>query len=404
MAQDGVGWITPRTPRFTKESRGLTRNIEEERMEEGDALLYKYSTHTLKGDEGKGDEGKMLQYDVDSVMSWKALFTFTGTVLVRPSLWKTCAVYWVIAISLGVFFYLCHVWHAKLIDQIHVDSKQNLEHLATVTTYITALLGFMIGMFVSTSLGRWWSLREKCVGGLHSAISDIQLWLAIRLTDPEDKHLKDTALRLCLLSHRLVFAEAQRREGPEHLQHLIDVGMLTEEECVRLQGKPRKAQLVMVWLDTFFHGPVMATGRINYKTVRNLDMWVSQCRGSIGQIFAYINTQLPYSYVHLLSIAVLLSNTMVAVKCGVAVGKNLSPTTPTDYVFCAVQAFQVFFVPFSYHAFIHLCDELANPLGDDFGSFPGYAFHCQLRDTCKGMHEAALDPPPALCVQKEEEE
>jgi predicted membrane chloride channel (bestrophin family) len=386
------------TPRSYVSSEGLERNKEEEELEEGQSLLYKYSRRTLKADTDESD-GRLLRYDVDRMMSWPALFQWTGTVVSHGALWKTCAVYWVISISLALFFYMCHLLHAPIIMSIKIDSDKNLEHLATVTTYITALLGFMIGFFVSISLNRWWSLRDNCIGGMHRAINDMQLFLAIRLTDPTDRLLKDTALRLCLLAHRLVFMEAQNREEPEDLRQLIEVGMLTDDEFIRLQHKHRKAQLVLVWLDSFYHGPVMASGRINYKHVRTLDMNVAQLRASIGQIFTYINTQLPYSYVHLLSCAVLLSNTMLSVKVGIAIGRNMAPDTPTDIVYQMVQAFQVFFVPFSYHAFIRLCEELSNPLGDNFGAFPGYAFHCQLRDNCQAMHEAALNPPPALRVQ-----
>jgi hypothetical protein len=227
------------TPRSFHSEEGLARNIAEEEMEEGQSLLYQYSRHTLKNDPNN-TEGKLIKYNVDRMMSWPALFQWTGTVVSHGSLWKTCAVYWVISISLAIFFYMCHVMHAPLITNIKIDSDKNLDHLATVTTYITALLGFMIGFFVSISLNRWWSLRDNCIGGMHRAINDMQLFLAIRLTDPSDHLLKDTALRLCLLAHRLVFMEAQEREGPEHLEKLIDVGMLSRQEFVRLQGKHRK--------------------------------------------------------------------------------------------------------------------------------------------------------------------
>ena len=87
------------------------------------------------------------------------------------------------------------------------------------------------------------------------------------------------------------------------------------------------------------------------------------------QVFVYTSTQLPFQYVHLLAFTVIMSNLLLSIKCGVAIGKGLRPDSPIEYVNPLVEAFQVFFVPFSYHAFLRLCDDLSNPFGEKlFGS------------------------------------
>ena len=45
----------------------------------------------------------------------------------------------------------------------------------------------------------------------------------------------------------------------------------------------------------------------------------------------YTSTQLPFQYVHLLAFTVMISNLLLAIKCGVAIGKGLAPDTPVEY-------------------------------------------------------------------------
>ena len=65
----------------------------------------------------------------------------------------------------------------------------------------------MIGFFVTQSLSRWWNVREKGVGHMWNQINNINFFLAVRLVEPEDKYLKETVLRLCLLVHRLLYIQ-----------------------------------------------------------------------------------------------------------------------------------------------------------------------------------------------------
>jgi len=371
----------------------LQKNIDEEQLEEGTNGLYTFSKKTFNH---RDTDGKLMRYNAEQTTGWGAIWQWTGTIIASSELWRTCLVYWVVCFFIALSIFISRVMRTKLTSQLKIDSDKNMMHLTTVTTYVTALLGIMIGFFVTQSLSRWWNVREKGVGHMWNQINNINFFLAVRLVEPEDKHLKETVLRLCLLIHRLLYMEAQKLDTEDDMFRLIKVGLLTHEENDKLRGQPGKAQCVTVWLDRFLHVMVMGQGKVNNKEIRQLDLLCAHLRDSIGITFAYVQTQLPFQYVHLLSLSILVSNLLVAVKCGVAIGRTVSPDTPNDYVYTAVQVFQVFFVPFSYHAFVRMCEGLSNPIGDDFGDLPGYAFHCHIRSEVLAIHKAGEDLPKGL--------
>merc|ERR1719482_597377 len=205
------------------------------------------------------------------------------------------------------------------------------------------------------------------------------LHFSIRLTDPADDAFKERILRLCLLSHRLVYIEAGdfgradgSEDGPvgaETLDQLVDRGLLSPPEKTALQGRYRMGEIVWVWINRLGREKLLeliAEKRITGNHVVEMKPFDSCCakaKNAIGEVFVYTSTQLPFQYVHLL-----------------------------------VEAFQVFFVPFSYHAFLRLCDDLSNPFGEKlFGSnFPGFSYHCKMRSDCLGILEAGKDLPKGM--------
>merc|ERR1712070_71339 len=129
---------------------------------------------------------------------------------------------------------------------------------------------------------------------------------------------------------------------------------------------------VWVWICRILH-ELAAKGKIKNKLVMvpELDALCAKARGCIGATFAITDTQLPFQYIHLLMYVTIVSNMLVAVKCGVMIGFMLTvddsdSENKTDVaVIIGVYAFELLFVPFMYHAFLRLCAQVENPLGDD---------------------------------------
>ncbi|CAK0848758.1 unnamed protein product [Prorocentrum cordatum] len=174
----------------------------------------------LKGGE---EDAKPIKYS-DDVGTFRALTHFTGTVLESGALWRTCAVYWAIAVVSGVVASVSQAQIAR-VGKVVPDFSQGFE---TMANYFTGLLGIMTSMFVVTLFGRWWKIRAEGIGGLWGAIDDLIMILSIHRN--EVRPYKERILRLGLLSHRLVYAQAQGLESREHLEKLVQVGLVTTEE------------------------------------------------------------------------------------------------------------------------------------------------------------------------------
>jgi predicted membrane chloride channel (bestrophin family) len=381
---DRIKDMMPRMPaQYTnRKSYGMIqRNVEAEKPDLGSTYMFVYSGSL----EGKGT--KLLHYDVDRTTGWTALWHVSGSLLGDSHLWRTVAVYWV----------LCSLWavgvHLSYLEKFIVV-RDAASQVGAATSYLTALLSFMLGLFVSAIIGRWWDCRLTCVEAMWGALSNIQLCLTCRMPRAEDATFKETLLRLILAVHRLVYLEARGEESAADLQKQVEVGLLTEDEAMILAGQHAKPQLVLVWIGRLYHELAVQRSWDPSITIY-LDEQMGLARNAIGRVFAYCQTQLPYQYVHLLSFCVILCNLLLCFKCGVVIGYSMTPTKDghIDIVGITLQVFQIVAEPFAYHAFLRLCGELSNPFGHDFNDFPAYAYHCQARDEGFALHKASEEMP-----------
>jgi len=366
----------------------LDTNFKAEEVVAEKTHMFEYSKMGMNN-----KHAKMLYYDADRTTGWSALFHLQYTCIYDMHLWRTCSVYLVLALVLAVSSYTVRTLYPR--GDLNWNASATVDYLANASMYLSALLGFMLGLFVSEIISRWWRCRMDCVDVLWSAISDICLLLSVRCPDPEDAPFKENVLRLGLVCHRLVYAEARGMEARENLMQLVHVGLLTEEEVDCLDGQPAKSQMVLVWIGRLY---TQLGHKRNWmpEFFATLNEQLRKGRSAIGKVYAYCNTQLPYQYVHLLSFCVLLCNLLLATKCGISIGQSLSAGGGSSYVRATMQVFQVVVEPFAYHAFMRLCCELSNPFGHDFSDFPGFAYHCQIRQEGFSLHKAGEKAPAEL--------
>mmetsp|Transcript_105415 Transcript_105415/g.186689 ORF Transcript_105415/g.186689 Transcript_105415/m.186689 type:complete len:391 (-) Transcript_105415:137-1309(-) len=273
--------------------------------------------------------------------------------------------------------------------------EDNIKTLEQISGYFSFVVAIMLGMYVSTGASRWWAMRNTCLGGLWTAINDINLLLATRFRSHEDRPMKEKVLRLCLLSHRLLYAQARDREGPEFLQGIIDCGLMTPEEAAILKDEPAKAQIVWVWISAIFV-ELKKAGKFDHWVLGTLEGSCAQAMNSIIKAFSYIHTLIPFNYAHLLATNVILANSLLVVKCGFVIGGEEIQKGPRNHFHLLAQLLECMIVPFMYHAILGLVGQLENPFGTDEVDFPCLSYHVVIRDEAETVIRMGESSPDSL--------
>lgn len=321
------------------------------------------------------DKNKVIGYNTAKLNGFRSLWFMKDSIFLSAYLWWNLLGY-VLMCGFCAGMVLANRKSGYTFGRI--ADKENIETLEHISGYFSFVVAILLGMCVSTAATRWWAMRNDCLGDLWSAISDINLLLATRFRSQRDRAMKEKILRLCLLSHRLLYAKARGNEGPASMQGIIDCGLMTPDEAASLKDETGKAQIVWVWISTIFV-EMKKSGKFDHWLLGKLETSCSRATNAIIKSFTYIHTQIPFNYVHLLVTNVILSNALLVMKCGFVIGAEEMLTSSNHFLFAA-QLLEVVIVPFMYHAILGLVSELENPFGTDEVDFPCLSYHVVMRN------------------------
>jgi len=336
---------------------------------------------------------KIVSYDTDFGIN--VLCMWTGTQWANVEIWWICSMYWMLSCTIIAGLYALHTDPADTgVDVQPSVGPEDLEALADLTKYTSTVVAFMTGLFVSSMVSRWWEMR-KLVGKLLCASHDLVSRISSRLADPiSGRKYVDRVIRLSCLSHRLIYNQAQKLESEEDLQLHVDSGLMTHEELQALIDAPCKPQIVWTWISRLFF-TLYSTKKLDdipAPVLARFDGIFSDASNAIHDIFMYIETQVPFPYVHLLYTMVVLNNLLIAVKCSCIIGC----AKDFDSGVLAIEVLHVFLVPFAYHSFLAMGFELSNPFGSDPIDMPGYTIGVLARDEILACVEAGFSPPSTI--------
>lgn len=293
---------------------------------------------------------------------------------------------------------------------------------------------FLLGGFVTTMLTRWWAFRTQCCGGLHQACTNLCMYAAsVWPTDsPEHREARRLVSRYSLAAYQLLFIEARaadlQKSTPKDqdgvtnaVGALVDSGTLSAEEVLVLQQMAVKSGVVISWLAAFWEKVLdpnsgLAASQFN----RNCDNGrysiiygqLFAARNSISLCHMYMQTQLPYGYIHLILIVVHLTCVANTIFCGIHLGQmikvtleaNDAPEVLIPLIF--VRVMRIIFVPLLLDGMLLIGSIIAMPLGDDEDDFPAGAFLESMEDEClaPGAALEQLHPAYANNLTKKGEE
>ncbi|CAE8593462.1 unnamed protein product [Polarella glacialis] len=266
--------------------------------------------------------------------------------------------------------------------------------LIDLTHSVRTVSVFLLGFYLASCLGRWWGMRDS-IGGLWGALNDLNLLLAAYFPkdNPQDNEVRERILRWAVASHELMYKQAC---GDEDLDDLVASGLLEESECSVLAPLPSKGQVVWAWVAAYIshlaYGPVEEGGsRLPFAptVMPELHRLCCKARGSLGATLAFVDTQIPFRYLHSLSLVVLMHNVIQAATSAVVISRAVRLKSPPMVV---VELICLVFYTTIFTGMLKTGASMLNPLrssGDV--DFPRRAFSYFMMDENRAFHQGILN-------------
>eukprot|EP01036_Dinobryon_divergens_P030509 gene30509-39762_t len=313
-------------------------------------------------------DSKIAKYDMSGLHIWRALFSFSHTILGDLD---TC--------------------------YLSVDNNSDL------TSRTQLLLSFVLAGYISIVINRWDRVRNTTLG---------QLWGAVEST--------------CQISFRVLFSHGHGQQEMElseliiryvrltvdDLSELQEQKLITSEEREWLQDATigTRPLIVVSWIDEFFRSLTAAGYGVIMSDSINVVSHVASIRGGIGATLGLIGSQLPYPYVHVIYWIVQIMLMALAIQTGVALAVNINyskngdnayspaddntswPASPSVWYanqFMTLTAGNIVFALFT-EGLLKITEKLNNPLSDDDTSFSDIVFDSFLYNNCIALRAGYL--------------
>jgi len=309
-----------------------------------------------------------------------------------------------------------------------------MDSLTLIGSTVSSGLFFLLGPYVGLCLARWWQMRMDLLGGLWGAVAELNTWAGIWFCSGSKADLEARALvmRHGLAAHTLLYKGGRAEED---LDDMVASGLLMPHEAAILAPLPSKSQMIFAWQAQFWNRALMDDqGGLGTSPIPHAAMYaplvlkrIQDGRGAAGGALALVFTQLPFPYLHLLSMLVRCAAVVNAITQGAHTGYVLSePTCVTEgavvstahrmryemqegcppalfvysYVAIAMIGFgwvaSVLMYPIIYNGLFSIGVMLSNPLGKDFinfaGSFYQHIMKAEIKGFAKCVDAVNLDP------------
>ncbi len=371
-------------------------------------------------------------------------------------------------IAIGVAVGMRYFYHGRMRSQVEAllppngtiasvvgdemqSSSEDVGEMDGLLNSFNGFVAFLLALFVSKSVSRWWDLRLQYVGGVWGATDDLSLWAAAWWSSPRcaDRAARALVARYGALSMALLFAEGRgelsEAPTPEQagLTFLVEEKLLTEQEAVELAPRCSKPQIVWAWLTAFFtyamfpeHNPgkrfpderteptgpggtfptSCPDGKPYLTPVPGAAMIygkvLKKCaagRGAIGACLAHLETQQPFAYVHLLGLCIDAAIMLNAISTGLKLASldhNLSnddnrffPHLGDSWPLVLASVLRLIFIPVITDGVLTVGCLLSNPFDGTPNSFPSeqfgmemYSESCAYGDSIEAMMGNPANP------------
>jgi hypothetical protein len=334
----------------------------------------------------KDDEGHIYQYNSATLFSLGWTYNLGGTVIAMPEIWVQTLVFLIIQTLL-----------ASITCPDYCDSSSNAfdpiegECDYCITTiepdYSLMFLGlaaFLLGIFAQMLFDRWWQTR-LLIEKLFAEIRDTCVITVSIITgkDNHSRNVRHDLVRWAILGAYLVEKEI---DGKDNFREAVQMKYLKEREWDEIEKCENKNtyHLPYQWgFDTVLRlneSPLCT----NKSLVHDLALSFNQQRKMCTDILMYLNTPMPYIYIHLMTLICKVDLLFTSIACGTLVGQAIHNKQPLTV---AISYLIVLLANMLIEGLLRLHVVLSDPFGDDNCDFPWSTYMKDVIRQCKIFKE-----------------
>jgi predicted membrane chloride channel (bestrophin family) len=279
----------------------------------------------------------------------------------------------------------------------------SLDGFANLSNTLQAVVPFVLGLYISMTIERWWDLRTKALAPIYNSTANLCMIIGIIIPDvPRYDALREKVLKYATNSVELMIRAARAKD---QVDDLVEKGVLTAEELGKIEGlgQYQRSMVMWPWIERLlFHACEESKVPENVFVVV-----VQQCfaaREGIQTIHTYLSTQIPFAYVHLINLIVNCNNIVASARCGMFIAialKNMIEGEVKSEDIWGLVSYTIilFVVPVVYHGLLAISYVVQDPFGEEVLDFPINAFSEYVFESCVAVYAARKCPKDELFPQ-----
>mmetsp|Transcript_23164 Transcript_23164/g.37021 ORF Transcript_23164/g.37021 Transcript_23164/m.37021 type:complete len:421 (+) Transcript_23164:113-1375(+) len=278
-------------------------------------------------------------------------------------------------------------------DVTHWIEKHQVK-MRQFCSIISGLGCFLMALYTSMGVGRWWTIRTQGVGGIKTATVDLEWTICQFVT--QDKDVLSAIKRYGRASLKLIFLWRQFGEGGQLTdnvkEQLLQNDLLTKDEVAQLKGLTHCLhETIWAW-QIGIVSMLRKNGLIKSNSIYQL--LLDHCehgRQAVQCAHTHLAIKIPMQYIHLLGFIVKVHNLILAVIMGLLFGMSFRQR---EFVTCCLLFGRTLILPFLFNALLLINADLSDPFeGKGTNDFPEANLVNGLDKDCQGFVKATRNMP-----------
>jgi len=332
---------------------------------------------------------KIVRYNLKKLVRFTGIFTMfcDGTVLTAGT---TVLINVVCAFILST----CTCWIMLLRSCMNPEfykilQEQDTTPLKDLSMQINKLVIFCLPLYMSLSLARWWAVRERGLGRIFNALTGISMILSSELHDERWRAMRVHVIKMGLASIELLVQAAQNCED---IDNLVQLELLSLREAAAIKRVPMlwaRPMTCWAWILGVCRSALNSLHGLEPRNAQILGQ-VKLAKQGIITINSYMDTQLPFAYVHMITLLVNVQNLVLALKSGILFAHAVAIN---DRGMMVQQLALVLVMPLVYQGLMQISCLIADPFGDEVTNFPMRSYIDYVNSILDATFEAQLSCP-----------